>query len=214
MIRFKGQSPDLYIWEFVPQIDWSNMGQFIPEIFTCNLMHKGAKNALELLFKPLLSSWKHQTRTVGFNERRPTFSGCQCDQIFMTLSDSLGINQSVWTEPPVAPPWITAVRHSRHQDKAPPRGAHRFCRACNGVPHIMCPQKDICDGTVWHVLAHFRHILFLLAHSNWTFSSGSVNGQSRTWSSLRGEVCSLIKTEQTYQQVTRHTVRTLRRIMS
>lgn len=170
MMRFKGQSPDLYIWEFVPQIDWNNMGQFIPEIFTCNLMHKGAKNVLDLLFKPLLSSWKHQTRTVGFNERRATFSGCQFDQIFMMLSDSLGINQSVRTEPPVAPPWITAVRHSRHRDEAaPPRGAHHFCRARYGVPRVMCPPKDTCRGKVWHVLVHIWHILFVMAHSKSTF---------------------------------------------
>lgn len=168
MMRLKGQSPDLYIWEFVPQIDWNNMVQFIPEIFTCNLMHKGAKNVLDLLFKPLLSSWKHQTRTVGFNERRATFSGCQCDQIFMMLSESLGIYQSVRTEPPVAPPWITAVRHSRHQDQAaPPREAHRFCRALYGS-HKRMPAMGR-SGTFWPGLqAHgkvFRHILLVLAHS-------------------------------------------------
>lgn len=153
MMRLKGQSTDLYIWEFVPQIDWNNMGQFIPEIFTCNLMHKGAKNVLDLLFKPLLSSWKHQTRTVRFNERGATFSGCQCDQIFMMLSDSLGINQSVRTGPPVAPPWITAVRHSRHRDEAAsPRGDPPFLQSPLWCPTRYMSTKEYLQ---WESLARF-----------------------------------------------------------
>lgn len=45
-MRLKGQQSDLYICEFVKQIDWNDVGQFIgspPKIYKCDLIHQGPK---------------------------------------------------------------------------------------------------------------------------------------------------------------------------
>lgn len=175
MMRLKGQSTDLYIWEFVPQIDWNSMGQFIPEIFTRNLMHRGAKNVLILLFKPLLSSWKHQTRTVGFNERRATFNGCVCVtkyswccQTAWELIKACGLSP-LW-RPHGSLLSVKAVIDTRRPLQEEPSVSAEPAM----VSHAFCVHKKIPamgkSGMFWR-------ILFVQAHSNSTFSFCSLRAE-------------------------------------